>query len=127
MGMGEGPFAAVSLLEYGGLNLFSRFSEDVATRRAASSLRLHAMPVDARGAYMMAGGNMPRNADCRGGVFAARRFPRPSQYTYTMPPTETPVFITTRHATSLRSSNNCKCLIETFFIARGGKALSIKD
>ena len=30
------PFAAVSLLEYGGLNLFSRFSEDVATRRAAS-------------------------------------------------------------------------------------------
>ena len=36
MGMGEGPFAAVSLLEYGGLNLFSRFSEDVATRRAAS-------------------------------------------------------------------------------------------
>ena len=36
MGMGEGPFAAVSLLEYGGLNLFSRFSEDVAMRRAAS-------------------------------------------------------------------------------------------
>ena len=31
-----GPFAVVSLLEYGGLNLFSRFSEDVATRRAAS-------------------------------------------------------------------------------------------
>jgi len=27
---------------------------------------------------------------------------------------------TTRHAASLRSSNNCKCLIETFFIARGG-------
>ena len=33
---GRGPFAAVSLLEYGGLNLFSRFSEDVATWRAAS-------------------------------------------------------------------------------------------
>ena len=31
-----GPFAAVPLLEYGGLNLFSRLSEDVATRRAAS-------------------------------------------------------------------------------------------
>ena len=44
-----------------------------------------------------------------------------------MPHMETPVFTTTRHAASLRSSNNCKCLIETFFIARGGKALSIKD
>ena len=44
----------------------------------------------------------------------------------TMPHMETPVFTTTRHAASLRSSNNCKCLIETFFIARG-KALSIKD
>ena len=33
------------------------------------------------------------------------------------------VFITTRHATSLRSSNNCKCLIETFFIARGESPL----
>ena len=103
----------------------------------------------------------PQTPDCRGGVFATRRFPRPPQYTYTMPPTETPVFITTRRATSLRtslpicacaphrhsmripcppstpptygapmvfttmrhvaslrSSNNCKCLIETFFIAR---------
>ena len=28
------------------------------------------------------------------------------------------VFTTMRHAASLRSSNNCKCLIETFFIAR---------
>ena len=48
---------------------------------------------------------IPANADCRGGVFAARRFPRPPQYTYTMPPTETPVFITTRHAASLQKSN----------------------
>jgi len=30
----------------------------------------------------------PRNADCKGGVFAAQRFPRPPQYTYTMPPVE---------------------------------------
>ena len=51
----------------------------------------------------------------------------------TMPPRTPPsygdlmVFTTTRHAASLRSSNNCKCLIETFFIARGRKALSIKD
>ena len=37
------------------------------------------------------------------------------------------VFTTMRHAASLRSSNNCKCLIETSFITRGGKALSIKD
>ena len=36
MGMGEGPFAAVSLLEYGGFNLFARVSEDVATQRAAA-------------------------------------------------------------------------------------------
>ena len=28
------------------------------------------------------------------------------------------VFTTMRHVASLRSSNNCKCLIETFFIAR---------
>ena len=33
------------------------------------------------------------------------------------------VFTTMRHATSLRSSNNCKCLIETFFIARGERPL----
>ncbi len=26
---------------------------------------------------------------------------------------------TTRHAASLRSSNNCKCLIEAFMISRG--------
>ena len=31
------------------------------------------------------------------------------------------VFTTTRRAASLRSSNNCKCLIETFFIAKGEK------
>ena len=31
------------------------------------------------------------------------------------------VFKTMRQAASLRSSNNCKCLIETFFIARGEK------
>ena len=42
-------------------------------------------------------------------------------------PHEPVFFTTTRHAASLRSSNNCKCLIETFFIARGRKALSIKD
>ena len=50
----------------------------------------------------------------------------PPPYARTMPHMETPVFTTTRHAASLRSSNNCKCLIETFFIARG-KALSVKD
>ena len=33
-------------------------------------------------------------------------------------PHEPVFFTTTRHAASLRSSNNCKCLIETFFIAR---------
>ena len=33
------------------------------------------------------------------------------------------VFTTTRHAASLRSSNNCKCLIEMFFIARGESPL----
>ncbi len=32
-------------------------------------------------------------------------------------------FITTRHAASLRSSNNCKCVIEIFFIARGESPL----
>ena len=37
-------------------------------------------------------------------------------------PHEPVVFTTTRHAASLRSSNNCKCLIETFFIARGGES-----
>ena len=56
----------------------------------------------------------------------------PPQYAHTMPTLHASylwdpmVFTTTRHAASLRSSNNCKCLIETFFIA-GGKALSIKD
>ena len=44
-------------------------------------------------------------------------------HTRTMPHMETPVFTTTRHAASLRSSNNCKCLIETFFIARGESPL----
>ena len=38
-------------------------------------------------------------------------------------PHEPVVFTTTRHAASLRSSNNCKCLIETFFIARGESPL----
>ena len=33
------------------------------------------------------------------------------------------VFTTMRHVASLRSSNNCKCLIETFFIARGESPL----
>ena len=41
----------------------------------------------------------------------------------TMPHMETPVFTTTRHAASLRSSNNCKCVIEIFFIARGESPL----
>ena len=44
-------------------------------------------------------------------------------HTRTMPHMETPVFTTTRHAASLRSSNSCKCLIETFFIARGESPL----
>ena len=47
----------------------------------------------------------------------------PPPFARTMPHMETPVFITTRHAASLRSSNNCKCLIETFFIARGESPL----
>ena len=38
-------------------------------------------------------------------------------------PHEPVVFTTTRHAASLRSSNNCKYLIETFFIARGESPL----
>ena len=38
-------------------------------------------------------------------------------------PHEPVVFTTTQHAASLRSSNNCKCLIETFFIARGENPL----
>ena len=56
--------------------------------------------------------------------------PKGRLHARTMPPRvphEPVVFTTMRHAASLRSSNNCKCLIETFFIARGGKALSIKD
>ena len=48
-------------------------------------------------------------------------------HAHTASPHEPVVFTTMRHAASLRSSNNCKCLIEKFFIARGGEALSIKD
>ena len=47
----------------------------------------------------------------------------PPPFARAMPHMETPVFTTTRHAASLRSSNNCKCLTETFFIARGGSPL----
>ena len=79
-------FAAVSLLEYGGLKPILPFLEG----RSDAACRV---------------------------VFRSSR----------LPPMEPPmVFTTPRRAASLRSSNNCKCLIETFFIARG-KALSIKD
>ena len=58
-----------------------------------------------------------------------RPLPPPSCAYHASPhaaPHEPVVFTTTRHAASLRSSNNCKCLIETFFIARGKSPL-LKD
>jgi len=93
---GGRPFAAVSLLEYGGLNLFSRFSEDVATRHAASLSTSTPFPIGNRTpttsgqlvglryarnglptwVNILADGDTPPTPDCRGGVFATRRFHR---------------------------------------------------
>jgi|GEM_PF-5231655 len=59
-----------------------RSSKDVATRRAASLSSSAPFPFMPTWAQMMVDGNppqrYPRNADCRGGVFATRRFPHPS-------------------------------------------------
>ena len=56
-------------------------SEDVATRCAASLSSHSPFPLMPTWSQMMVGGDAsqrnPRNADCRGGVFATRRFPRP--------------------------------------------------
>ena len=93
---GGRSFAAVSLLEYGGLNLFSRFSEDVATRHAASLSTSTPFPIGNRTpttsgqlvglryarnglptwVNILADGDTPPTPDCRGGVFATRRFHR---------------------------------------------------
>ena len=80
-------------------NLFSRFSEDVATRRATSLSTSTPFPIGNRTpttsgqlvglryarnglptwVNILADGDTPPTPDCRGGVFAMRRFHRPAK------------------------------------------------
>ena len=103
-------------MEYGGLKPILPFlggRSDAARRVVIQSSRLP--PMEPYGLYNDAAPN--RDAvRC-----VATNAPPP--YARIMPHMEIPVFTTTRHAASLRSSNNCKCLIETFFIARGESPL----
>ncbi len=112
-----GPFAAVSLLEYGGLKPILPFlgGRSDAARRVV--IHLYAIPVDPLvgandGRCAIPRNDLPANADCRGGVFATRRFPRPPrllpvamripctpQASHLCGPT---VFTTMRHAALVR-------------------------
>ena len=76
------PFATVPLLEYGGLKPILPVLRRTTRRGAPRRDMPHAVPVDARmgindGRCSNTPQRSPRNADCRGGAFAARRFPRP--------------------------------------------------
>ena len=65
-------------MEYGGLNPILPFlggRSDAACRVVVPSFAVH---VDAHVGANDGRCGIPRNADCRGGVFAMRRFPRPS-------------------------------------------------
>ena len=64
-------------MEYGGLNPILPFlggRSDAACRVVVPSFAVH---VDAHVGANDGRCGIPRNADCRGGVFAMRRFPRP--------------------------------------------------
>ena len=63
-------------IEYSGLNQIPPSPKTVATRRAASFMPCHLpMPYDTQWQHPATA--IPANADCRGGVFAARRSSRP--------------------------------------------------
>ena len=75
-------FRRVPFWEYGGLNPIRPFlgGRSDAARRVV--LLPFALPVDAHvdangGRCGIPRNGIPANADCRGGVFATRRFPRP--------------------------------------------------
>ena len=117
----------ISPLEYGGLQPILPFIEgrsDAACRVVIKTIRLHVWHGIRHGDDGV-WRNADRNASCRGGVFAMRRFPRPppppsppcAYHAARLPAHETPVFyydattinrdappsIAPRHATSLQT------------------------